>query len=36
MGRGGVVTMMEGMARRRVAAFSTGRAIEEKDDIDDS
>jgi hypothetical protein len=30
MGRGGVVTMMEGMPRRRVAAFSTGVAIEEK------
>jgi hypothetical protein len=36
MGRGGVVTRMEGMPRRRVAAFSTGVAMEEKGRVDAS
>ena len=34
MGSGGVVTIMEGMPRRRVAALSTESAIEEKCDTD--
>lgn len=32
IGRGGVVTRMEGIPRMRVAAFSTCMATEEKDD----
>jgi hypothetical protein len=36
MGRGGVVTMMEGIPRRRVAAFSTRMAVEEKGDAEES
>jgi hypothetical protein len=34
MGSGGVVTIMEGMPRRRVAALSTESAIETKCDTD--
>lgn len=36
IGSDGVVIMMEGMPRRRVAAFSTGRVMKEKGDRDES